>query len=106
MSLISTAREIGSLVDPDMIKRAQLTPDHLYGVVGCLQENGVQRFEQDLRIFKQHGRVSDLLLGILAIAGGKRSPRDGSTIIIDLQPNVVGLVFRSSAEARAQIVRH
>ncbi len=84
---------IGALVDPEAINKSQITAESLYGVVARLGAPELEQFERDLWSYDRGGAPSDLLLGILAVAAGKKSSRRKPVTSFHLRSNVVGVIF-------------
>lgn len=93
MTSASSACTIGSLVDLDTLQRDRITPEHLYRVLAGLQADDARRFERDLRTYHQKGLASDFLLGVLAVAAGRRCGCKRQATVFNLRPNVLGLLF-------------
>ena len=101
MSFASSSARIGSLVDPEMINKDRINIDSLYGVIASMGASDARRFELDVRRYRKDGQASEFLLGVLAIAAGRSRGRSHQVRVFDLQPNVIGIAFRSR-ETRAE----
>ena len=95
MNCFPHSDRVGSLVDPDVINTQRISPQSLTSIVASMDADDVDRFERDLRDFDLTGERSEFLLGILAVAAGKRSKRNQRAVVYDIQPNVIGLAFEA-----------
>ena len=84
---------MGSLVDPEAIKKSRITPESVRRVVARLQPADAQRFLRELRAYDREGERSDFLLGVIALAAGDFREGANGLAIFDLRSNVVGVVF-------------
>lgn len=91
---------IGALVDPAAINKSQITAESLYCVVAGLGATELEQFERDLWSYDRGGAPSDLLLGILAVAAGKKRGSRKPVTTFELRSNVVGVLF-SDAQPEA-----
>lgn len=93
MTSASSTCAIGSLVDLDTLKRDRIPPEHLYRVLQGMPAEDARRFERDLWTYHHEGLASDFFLGVLAVAAGRRCGCGRQATVLNLRPNLLGLVF-------------
>jgi len=93
MTSASSTCAIGSLVDLDTLQRDRITPEQLYRVLHGMPAEDARRFERDLWTYHHEGLASDFFLGVLAVAAGRRCGCGRQATVLNLRPNLLGLVF-------------
>jgi len=93
MTSASSTCAIGSLVDLDTLQRDRITPEQLYRVLQGMPAEDARRFERDLWTYHHEGLASDFFLGVLAVAAGRRCGCGRQATVLNLRPNLLGLVF-------------
>ena len=93
VSNFELSRQYGALARASTIRWDGISAHGLLRVLSRLTKDEVRQLRTHLDIYERSGQATEYLLGVLALASGRKHKSTRRAMVLDLQPDVVGLVF-------------